>query len=186
MSDITTGRRRMQKTSLGGVAKVYLFPFTLYDYTDFTFIDQEITVFPATTIYDYDSIVTNFSETTEVQNGNVAWNQSFSLTLPQTMASGEVHRLMNKEYRAIYVDRLGNIRILGLYNGLNATITNETGSAKADFNGYRVDFSGKEDNQAYFMDSLTSVGFTIYVINNKIFMSGCNAAMQSGNNYIYQ
>lgn len=183
---ITTNLPRQKKDMQGGLSKVYLFEWTSYSFTNFTFDDQELTSFPATTIYDYNSWVSNFSETTERENGAVGWNQSFTLQFPKTMLRSEIYKLVKKDYRAIYVDRLGNIRILGLYNGLEASITNETGGTKSDFNGYRVSFTGKEDNQAYFLDSIASVGFTIYTVNNKVFMDGCNAIMENGNNYIYQ
>ena len=186
MSSITSNRPRLGKTNVGGVEKVYLFPFVNYSYSQITVLAQKLTVFPATTAYDYDSTVTSYSENTENEGGDVAWNQSFNLQFPITMELSEIYTLVKQCYRAVYVDRLGNIRILGLYNGLDADIQNATGTAKAELNGYTVTFTGKEDNQAYFLDSISGVGITIYTVNNKVFMSGCNAVMQSGDNYIYQ
>ncbi len=182
--DITQGRERLGKGLLGGVDKVYLFPYVKYSRSQITISDQRLTVFPATTVYDYHSIATAFNETTEYEGGAVAWNQSFTVEFPRTQESAQIHRMVNKYYRAIYIDRLGNIRILGLYNGLEAQITNETGTDKAGFNGYKVSFTGKENNQAYYLKDLT--GITVYNPDNYIFQSGCNFIFQDGNNYIFQ
>ena len=62
--------------------------------------------------------------------------------------------LTSKDYRAIFIDRVGNIRILGLYNGCEATVTDTTGGDKTSANSYQITITAKEDNQAYYMDSL--------------------------------
>ena len=186
MTDITLNRPRGKKNALGGVRVVYLFPYVKYSRSQITVVDQKLTVFPTTTILDWYSVSTNFNETTEIEGGDVAWNQTFSIELPRTDVEAEVYKLVKQDYRAVYIDYLGNIRILGLYNGLEASITNETGSDKAGFNGWKVSFSGKEDNQAYWIDDLSAIFTFPEEFNNKIFMNGCNAIMQDGNNYIYQ
>jgi hypothetical protein len=186
MSSINSNIPQRGKDGLGGVNKVYLFPFVNYSYSQITVLGQKLTVFPVTTAYDWHSTVTSYSETIEPIGGDIAFNQNFSVQFPKTMVLSEVYKLVKQEYRAVYIDRLGNIRILGLYNGLTAKINNDTGTEKVDLNGYAVTFTGKEDNQAYFLDSISGVGITIYTVNNKVWMNGCNAIMQDDNNYIYQ
>ena len=83
------------------------------------------------------------------------------------------------------MDEAGVIRILGLWNGLTTTITNETGSDKPSMNGYKLTMTGKEDNQAYFIEDLTLAGIFIYNTNNYIFEDGCNYVFEDGNNFIY-
>jgi len=182
---LTKGLGKRGKDLLGGVNKVYLFPYTKYSRSQITISGQYVTVFPATTVYDYHSTTTNYSESTEVEGGDIAFNQSFTLEFPKTEAVSEIYKLVKQNYRAIYIDYLGNIRILGLWNGLEATFENTTGSDKAGFNGYKINFTGKEDNQAYFIENLSDTGITIYSINNYVFQSGCNYVFQDGNNYIY-
>ena len=170
--DITQHILKECKNSQGGVNILYLFPFVKHSRSKIVLDGQELVTFPLTTIYDWDSIVTNYSENTSIEGGDVAWGQNFSIQIPKTVVSSEVYKLVSKDYRAIYIDRLGNIRILGLFNGLEATINNETGTAKEDFNGYKVTFTGKEDNQAYFITDLAAAGFDIYTIYNFIYDNG--------------
>ncbi|MBV1952573.1 MAG: hypothetical protein KUG64_10330 [Cycloclasticus sp.] len=170
--DITTHILRGCKNLQGGVNKLYLFPYVKYSRSQITVVGQELTNFPSTIIYDWDSIVTNYSENTSIEGGGIAWGQNFTIQIPKTIVSSEVFKLVKKDYRAIYIDRIGNIRILGLYNGLEAQINNETGQNKPDFNGYKVTFTGKEDNQAYFIKDLGAAGFDIYTIYNFIFDNG--------------
>ena len=160
------------KDGQGGVNKVYLFPFVNYSRSQIGITGQKLTSFPITTIYDWDSIVTNYAENTSFEGGDVAWGQNFTIQIPKTVVTSEVYKLVKQDYRAIYIDRLGNIRILGLYNGLEATINNETGTEKPDFNGYKVTFTGKEDNQAYFIDDLEAAGLNPYMIYNFIYDNG--------------
>ena len=79
--NITTHILRQAKNLQGGVNKVYLFPFVKYSRSQITLVDQELTVFPSTTIYDWDSIATNFSESTSVEGGDIAWGQNFSIQI---------------------------------------------------------------------------------------------------------
>jgi hypothetical protein len=96
--------------------------------------------------------------------------------------------MVRGDWRAIYIDRIGNIRILGLYNGLDAQLSNETGADKSGFNGYKVTFTGKEDNQAYFIDDLAAVGFVVWVDpdQNYVFEDGCDYIFEDGNNFIFE
>ena len=187
MSNITSNLAKKTKTNLGGTEKVYLFPYVSYLRTQITENNQFLTVFPATTIYDWHSFNTSFNETTSIEAGNTAYTQTLSVEFPKTIVSSEVFKLIYKDYRAIYLDRLGNYRILGLHNGLEGQITNETGTDKPSFNGYKVTFSGKETTQAPFIDNLTTAGFTIYSPENYVFQLGSceNFIFQDGNNFIF-
>ena len=186
MSNITSNIPRTRKELLGGIDKVYLFPFIKYSWSSITVLLQELTAFPATTLYDLYSVSSSFTENTEIEGGSVAWNQSFSIDIPKMEVASEIYKLSYKDYRAIYIDRNNNIRILGLYNGLEAQITQETGANKGDFSGYRVSFTGREDNQSYYIGNLIDTGFTINTINNYIFEDGCNYVFEDGNNFIFE
>ena len=169
----------------GGVNKVYLFPFVKYSRSQIVLTDQILTTFPSTTIYDWASSATNYSENTSIDGGSVEWTQNFTIQIPKTIATSEVYKLVKQDYRAILVDRNGNIRILGLFNGLEAQITNETGQEKDDFSGYKVTFTGKEDNQAYFITNLTTVGFEVYTVYNFVYHNwNDNIVMDNVDNFI--
>ena len=173
------------KDSQGGVGTVYLFPFIKYSRSQIVLDNQTLITFPNTVIYDWDSIATNYSENTSVEEGSVVYDQNFTIQIPKTAVSSEVYKLVKQEYRAIFIDRIGNIRILGLYNGLDAQINNETGQNKEDFNGYKITFTGKEDNQAYYITNLEFAGFDNVVTYNFIYDNGTdNIVMDNGNNFI--
>jgi len=182
--DLQTNIDRLKKSAQGGVDTVYLFAFSDYNFSQITTVEQELTVFPATTLYDVYSTVTNYTETSEPIGGDVAWNQTLTLQFPRTAKTSQIFKLAEKDYRAIYIDRIGNIRILGLWNGLEGVITNETGTEKPELNGYRVTFSGQEDNQAYFLNDIEDVGFIINTITNFVYIDGCNLVFISGDNFI--
>lgn len=175
-----------KKILQGGVDKVYLFPFVKYSRSQIVLDEQFLATFPTTAIYNVYSSATNYSENTEIEGGDVAWNQNLTLEIPKTYVGSEVFKIIKQDYRAIYIDRLGNIRILGLYNGLECSITNETSQDKAGFNGYKLTFTGKENNQAYYLEDLEDVGFTINTINNFIFEDGCNFVFEDGENFIFE
>ena len=181
---LTNNEERIRKNLQGGISTVYLFPFVKYNRSQIGLTEQVLTSFPTTEVYKYHSINTNYSENVQEDGGDLSWTQSFSIEIPRTYETSEVYKMVKQYFRAIFIDRLGNIRILGLYNGLKVTVNNETGADKSGFNGYKITFDGLEDNQAYFLDNLDD--FPVLVEEkNYIFMSCNNYTFMSGNNYIF-
>jgi len=183
MNSITGNIDRINKSLVGGIDRVYLFPYIKYSRSQIVLNEQILTSFPASVVYSWSGINPTFNETTEIVGGDVAWNQSLSFEIPKMYATQDVYKLIKQYYRAIYVDRLGNIRILGLYNGLDSQLTQESGSDKSSLNGFRVTMTGKEDHQAYYLANLTD--FTVYNNNNYVFQDGCNYVFQDGANFIF-
>ena len=144
---ITADIERPCKDLQGGVYQVFLFPFVKYSRSEITIIDNVVQTLPDTQFEVY-SVNTNFTENTEDEGGSITWRQSFSLEIPKIDVTREIYKLVKQNYRAVFVDYNGNTRILGLWNGLKATITAETGTDKGSFSGSRVTFEGFEDNQA--------------------------------------
>tara|TARA_R110001632_G_scaffold48583_1_gene122401 strand:+ start:654 stop:1136 length:483 start_codon:yes stop_codon:yes gene_type:complete len=159
MSSIDTSISRICKDLQGGIDKVYLFPYVKYSRSQIVLVNQIVTSFPASNVFDWVVINPTFNETTSIEGGDVSWSQSLSFEIPKMYSTQQPYKLVEQYYRAIYVDRLGNIRILGLYNGLDSQITQESGSDKASLNGYKITMTGKEDNQAYYLANLND--FTI-------------------------
>lgn len=171
---INKGLDRACKTHQGGVDKVYLFPFVKLNRSQIETDGVYLEEFPVTEVFYYDAVNESYSETSNNDSGGVFYSQSLSFDIPVTTPQSEAYKLVKIDYRAIILDRLGNYRILGLYNGLEASLTNETGSNKNSLNGYRVSFKGKEENQAYFLTDFTG-GFDIFDPNTFTFK------VQSGN-----
>ena len=97
-----------------------------------------------------------------------------------------LHKLLKKDYRVIFKDRNGLIRIFGLYVGLTCdSINYTTGNSKSDFNGFRLDFKGKEEKGSYFINNLADAGF-VFEVDFRITQSGDFRVTQSGEYRIIQ
>ncbi len=166
--DISNIEDRICKNLQGGIDAIYLFPFVKYSRSQIKTLGQKLVQFPTTFIYTYFSQVSDFSENTSIERGNVTWTQTLNFELLKTYEGSEAYKLVNKDYRAIFIDRVGNIRILGLYNGCEATVTDTTGSDKSSANSYQITITAKEDNQAYYIDALDPM-FPIDYEKNYIF-----------------
>ena len=158
---INTGVIRTCKTYQGGIDKVYLFPFVKYSRSQIETDGVYLNEFPATEVFDFDVVNESYTESSNNDSGGVYYSQNLSFDIPVTTSQSEAYKLVKKDYRAIILDRVGNYRILGLYNGLEATLTNSTGSNKNSLNGYKITLKGKEENQAYFLTDF-STGFDIF------------------------
>lgn len=152
---------RKCKDSLGGLSEIWLFPYVKYNRSQIVTSGNVLTTFPSTIIYPFYSVANpSATDTMEVDAGGKMHNQSISLTLLGANDGFELTKLTAKDYRVIFKDRNGKYRIFGIYNGLEAgTLGYATGSSKADFNGFKIDFTGKEENEAYFINDLMEAGF---------------------------
>ena len=182
---ITANILRTCKDLQGGLDTFYIFPYVKYSRSQIVIDGQTLTSYPLTISYKVESDTASFSENSSFEGGSEKWDQSFSFDIPKTEVGSELYKLLRKNIMIIYTDRLGNNRILGLYNGLECTITNETGSEKASLNGYRVTATGLEDNQAYFLPVVNDVAPPNTVLNF-VFQDGNNFIFQDSNNFIFQ
>ena len=167
---IQEGFVKARKTKQGGIDKIYLFPYVKYGVSDITFGGgsrvsnpdaQNITSFPQTTIYEYDAVNISYSENATISNGGIEWSQNLSFTLPDSDVFLNAYKLMYKDYCAIFLDRNGNYRIIGLWNGGEVTINAGTGGEKSAMNGSTITLKAREDNQAYFLSNFNA-DFTIF------------------------
>lgn len=174
VSTINSGYNRKCKDSVSGISEIYLFPFLSYPrsliVTDVNFL----TSFPPTTIYKFYSNGNPVANEPQEQDaGGKFFNQSIALDLQYKGDAFELQKLLKKDYRIIFKDRNGYYRIFGLYNGLEAgTLSYNTGSTKNDFNGFKIDFSGKEEKQSFFIADLEEAGFFIDDVDYRILESG--------------
>ena len=167
---IQRGYTESCKDFQGGIDKLYLFPYIKYGVSDVLFGGfskgrnpdaQDITQFPQTTIYEYEAVNISYSENASVTGGGVEWSQDLSFTIPRSFVDLNVYKLMRQDYCAIILDRNGNYRIIGLWNGGEVTISAGTGGEKSAMNGSTVTLKAREDNQAYFLSNFAT-DFTIF------------------------
>ena len=167
---IQRGYTESCKDFQGGIDKLYLFPYVKYGVSDVLFGGfsegtnpdaQDITQFPQTTIYEYEAVNISYSENASITSGGVEWSQDLSFTIPRSFVDLNVYKLMRQDYCAIILDRNGNYRIIGLWNGGEVTISAGTGGEKSAMNGSTVTLKAREDNQAYFLSNFAT-DFTIF------------------------
>jgi hypothetical protein len=78
---ITQGFDRRCKDNLGGVRKLYLFPFVKYLRSQIITIGEELTSFPTTTIFEFETNVISFNEPMQENEGGKFYNQNLEFSL---------------------------------------------------------------------------------------------------------
>lgn len=162
---IQSGYTESCKDFQGGIDKLYLFPYVKYGVSDITFGGgsnvnnpdaQNITSFPSTTIYEYEAVNISYTESAKITGGGIEWSQDLSFTLPRSFEALNAFKLMYQDYCAIFLDRNGNYRLIGVWNGGEVTVNAATGGEKSGMNGSTVTLKAREDNQAYFLDNFAT------------------------------
>lgn len=156
------GYTRKCKDSLGGLKKVYLFPYVKYSRSQIVLNGNILVTYPNTNIYEFE-VETNpsVSQTQSEENGGKYFSISLSLDLTNTLGY-DFEKVLNKDYNIIIEDRNGKLRFLGNRNGLECISLNyDTGGSKNSFSGLKLSFEGKEENEAWFINDLQNAGFII-------------------------
>lgn len=158
--EIINGYNRKCKDSIGGIRKVWLCKYVKYSRSQIITDGNILVSFPDTFIYSFHSVeASNASESMEQTDGGKFYNQSISLTF-QGADPKEIELLQNIDFRILYLDNNGIYKIFGLRNGMEAgSIVYETGSSKNTLNGFKITFTGKEKEEAVFVEDLATVGF---------------------------
>jgi len=174
VATITSGYNRKCKSSVSGISEIYLFPYVKYARSLIVTEDNILTSFPETTIYKFYSNGNPIANEPQEQDaGGKYFNQSLNLDLQYSGNPFDLQKLLKKDYRIIFKDRNSYYRIFGLYIGLEAgTLSYNTGSSKADFNGFKIDFSGKEEKQSFFITDLEDAGFFIDELDYRLLEDG--------------
>ena len=165
MSVLTAGRKEIaSKDVIGGIKKVFIFPFIEYAYTLIVGVrGQVITSFPATDIYEFAITGGLMNETINNDDEGLYYDQSLTFTLKKQdkTTTYELNQLTKYPIRYIVQLNDGRFKIGGLYNGSDFEFDTTSGGAKNELNGYNVTIKSKEEWQSAFIDDLSSSGFTI-------------------------
>ena len=161
--EIITGQNKCNNT-IGGIDKIYLFPFVDYKKRQIHNDYINLYEFPTTIIYDTNFIgKTSYTDTLEKNQNGILYNQSITFKVGEVLSIQNLNYLHNQKYRIIVKTNNGDYKILGLHNGLEVTTESlNSGESNEDFNQLSLTFSGKELNRASFIDSLEPRGFVIY------------------------
>ena len=167
-SDITSGRERVCKNSLGGNAKLYLYNFVS---DPFTVVDEEATgVNPLLTevfLFELEGDGNTFAENFigERQNGTSVNTQTLTTILKQqdAVTAFTLKKLVQGYPQAVVEDRNGVFRAIGIDDGIDFTVDASTGGAKTDLNGYTLTGVSTTGELAPILDSATVTAFLALV-----------------------
>lgn len=157
--ELTQGRNRKCKLNIGGLKVAYFFAFEKYKRSEIIVDGVKLISFPNTVIYPFEIINSVFSESTQE---NESKTQNLTIEMIGVEVNSDLQKLVNKDHRVIALDRNGNYRLIGAYNGVLTDLEQTTGGTQAEFNGYRLSVEGNEKTTALFIDNLEDAGFEIY------------------------
>jgi len=166
--DLTQGFARICKDSLGGASKLYLFNFID---TPFTITANVATAISASliTVYGYalegDQNTLEEAIVSDSNTGTSVNTQTINIILKKISAvkGAEMNLLAYNFPQVVIKDRNGIYHCLALTDGMDFTITQSTGGAKGDLNGYTLAGVSTEGALSAKMDSATATAFELLV-----------------------
>jgi len=166
--DITKGRARICKDSLGGNSRLYLFNYVA---DPFTVVAGEATAINVllTTVFEYElegdgnSLIENMPS--DSNTGTTVNTQTIvALLKKQDAATSLEFNLVAKNYpQAVVKDRNGVYHCIGLTDGIDFTIEATTGATHSDFNGYTITGVSREGDLSPKLDDATITLFLALV-----------------------
>ena len=148
--------------SQGGAKQLYVFPYIEISESNITIADNFLTSFPVSIIYDL-----NASDITFEESVSEFYEQKVSFKLKKLLAADQLKDLAKKDFRIIIKDNNSDLRLLGLYTGLEGKFTKSIGASRSAFNGYNFNFETKEEQTAPFIS--TSTFSTFFLNYNNLF-----------------
>lgn len=183
MVDITSGRKRFCKSTIGGVKAAFLAPYRKVARSEIIYDRVSLFQFPETIIYKFDLITgTAFVQNQNEDEGGKYFDISLTLTFNKITVfdNMQFQKLLRKDYFIIIEDFNGNYFLLGFRNGLTAE------SLKTSTTQYTIDFSGQEVEFAPFVNEIMGTDFIIFDGDNYIFQDDTNYIFQDDTNYLFQ
>lgn len=141
--DITAGRLKSCKNSLGGMSKLYLFNFLEDPFTVTNGVATAINPL-LTTVYEYEleGDGNNVSESLvpDRNTGTSVNTQTTTVVLKKIDAttSAQMNIIVHGYPMAVVKDRNGIFHAVGIDDGIDFTVVQSTGGAKTELNGYTL------------------------------------------------
>lgn len=180
---LTSGRIEGCFDNIGGIKNIYLFKFIEYPFNTIIRDGQEITSFPDSTLFKYETQEATFSEQIVNDENGVKFDQTlnFTLTKQDLLTTNELDVATKIDLRYLVEFNDGRVKIGGLYNGAQITsISLESGGNKGDLNGYRITISGSEEFSGYFTT------LSIFEGNFLLLEDSFNYLLETGDKIILQ
>ena len=141
--DITAGRLKTCKSSLGGVSKLYLFNFVENPFTVTAGVATAINPL-LTTVFEYEleGDGNNVAESlvSDRNAGTTLNTQTATIVLKKidAVTGAQMNLLAYGFPMAVVKDRNGIYHALGIDDGIDFTVAQTTGGAKGELNGYTL------------------------------------------------
>jgi hypothetical protein len=158
MSDTYSDYARQCKDTLGGIEKAYLLPYIEYDETLIKSTDIELITFPMSQVYEFE-VNGSFTQQSTLDKGNVSFAQNVQIDMSKIYNFYDVNVFVRNDFRVITLDNNGNLVLFGTNNGMTCNLTNASGNEKGEFNGFTLNFEGKEELTGLFVDDFDDFFF---------------------------
>lgn len=159
MSVLTSGRKRPCDDNIGGIKEVWLATYTYYaPNLIINYKSMVVTGFPDTQFYEYKGVQKTFEENIRDDGG---YDQELTIKLLKQdyLTVNKLSLILNSRLRAVVIYNSGKIKVAGLHNGLDASVSALSGGSKSDFNGYELKLTGVEEYPAPFLRAFPGYGF---------------------------
>ena len=188
MIDLTIGHSRRCKDSIGGFKSFWVTPFVKYPRSQIITDGLTLISHPAAFVYRFDVSNGDFTQTQTQQDGGKMWEQNLSVEFIKIEVAQQFQKFLKKDYLIVVQDYNGQFRLMGTYNGVFTDTLNEnTGDSRGAFNGYKLNFTAREETQALFFDNLSDGGFIDPTEeHNYVFDIGLILELQNGNLFILE
>ena len=158
--DLELGRLEPCKDVVGGITSVYFINYTsgLLDTATFD-ADDQITAFASPlTLYQYEMKGANGLEEANEnsrETGTSFWTQTITASLKKLSAEyrKELKLMAYGRPQVIVQDYNGNYLMCGIENGVEVSVSPQTGAAMGDLSGYVLSGIGTEKEPAFFVSS---------------------------------
>lgn len=149
------------KITKGGIKRVYLLPYVKYSRSLIKDSEMSLIEFPDSYIYQFDC-VGNYTQTSNTEEGSVFFDQTINIQLSEVYNVLDANLFLQKDFRVIAETNNNDLIMFGIYNGMECKLSNNSGSSKSEFNGFNLDFTGKEEKTGLLIDSLESLNLYIF------------------------
>lgn len=169
LCDITAGREKVCKSSLGGNSNLFLFNFLEDPFTivagECTAVNIALTeVFQYALEGDLNTLVEDM--VTDRNTGTTVNTQTTTASLKQIDAATSLEmNLLAKGYpMAVVQDRNGNYHAIGIDDGIDFNVNQSTGGVKTDLNGYTLVGTSTTGGLSPKLDAATITAFLALVV----------------------
>ena len=153
---------RKCKVTQGKIKRAYLIPYVKYSRSQIKDFEMSLTAFPTNVIvYKYE-VEGNYNQNSNEEEGSYFFDQNVSMQLSEVYDVLDIHSFLKIDYRVIVETYNNQLIMFGVRNGLTAKTTNQTGTSKNEFNGFTLNFTGKEEKSGLLISSLDAFGFIVF------------------------